>query len=94
MYTKAFIPFKGYYSTPFCKWQGSMANENAISFAAAVSRQWLATRKLGADMFDYCIFGNTIGQHHQETVQAGGGWFLWTGCAAGDCGGALILKIS
>jgi len=30
----------------------------------------------------------------EETVMAGGGYFLWTGCAAGDCGAALILKIS
>ncbi len=30
----------------------------------------------------------------EETVQKGGGYCLWTGCAAGDCGAALILKIS
>ena len=29
----------------------------------------------------------------EETVMKGGGYFLWTGCAAGDCGAALILKI-
>ncbi len=36
MYTKSYIPYKGYYSTPFCKWQGSLANENAITLGAAV----------------------------------------------------------
>ena len=30
-FTKAYIPYKGYYSTPFCRWQGSLANENAIA---------------------------------------------------------------
>jgi len=25
---------------------------------------------------------------------AGGGYLLWTGCAAGDCGAAMIFKIS
>ena len=30
----------------------------------------------------------------EETVMAGGGYMLWTGCAAGDCGAAVILKIS
>ena len=30
MLTKAFIPYNGYYSSPFCRWQGSMANENAM----------------------------------------------------------------
>jgi acetyl-CoA acetyltransferase len=29
----------------------------------------------------------------EETVMKGGGYFLWTGCAAGDTGGAIIFKI-
>ena len=29
----------------------------------------------------------------EETVMEGGGYFLWTGCAAGDCGASLVLKI-
>ncbi len=65
MYTKAFIPYKGYYSTPFCKWQASLANENAISFAAGVSKKWFETKNIDVNDLDYLIFGNTIGQHHQ-----------------------------
>ncbi|MEN8211985.1 MAG: thiolase family protein, partial [Thermodesulfobacteriota bacterium] len=65
MYTKAFIPYKGYYSTPFCRWQGSMANENAISFSAETSKKWFAEKKFEVNNLDYLIFGNTIGQHHQ-----------------------------
>ncbi|OGR12254.1 MAG: acetyl-CoA acetyltransferase [Desulfobacterales bacterium RIFOXYA12_FULL_46_15] len=65
MYTKAFIPYKGYYSTPFCKWQCSLANENSIFFAAQMSKQWFASRNFDVNMLDYSIFGNTIGQHHQ-----------------------------
>ncbi len=65
MYTKAFIPYKGYYSTPFCKWQGSLANENAITLGAAVSRKFFEQKDLDVNDLDYCIFGNTIGQHRQ-----------------------------
>jgi acetyl-CoA acetyltransferase len=65
MYTKAFIPYKGYYSTPFCKWQGSLANENAITLGAAVSRKFFEQKGLDVNDLDYCIFGNTIGQHRQ-----------------------------
>jgi len=65
MYTKAFIPYKGYYSTPFCKWQGSLANENAITLGAAVSRRFFEQKDLDVNDLDYCIFGNTIGQHRQ-----------------------------
>jgi acetyl-CoA acetyltransferase len=64
-YTKAFIPYKGYYSTPFCRWQGSFANENAIELGASVSRSFLGEKEIDVNRLDYLIFGNTIGQHHQ-----------------------------
>ena len=64
-YTKAYIPYKGYYSTPFCRWQGSFANENAIELGATVSRGFLEQKGVDVDRLDYLIFGNTIGQHHQ-----------------------------
>ncbi|MFH1630387.1 MAG: thiolase family protein, partial [Pseudomonadota bacterium] len=44
MLTKAFVPYKGYYSTPFSRWQGSMANENAIVLAGDTSKKWLAAK--------------------------------------------------
>jgi len=36
-FRKAFIPYGGYWSTPFCRWQGSFAYLNAIPFAAEVA---------------------------------------------------------
>jgi acetyl-CoA acetyltransferase len=65
MLSKAFIPYKGYYSTPFSRWQGSMANENAITLAGATTKRWLAEKSWDPGMFDYLVFGNTIGQLHQ-----------------------------
>jgi len=65
MLTKAFIPYKGYYSTPFCRWQGSMATENAIVLCATTSKRWLAEKNWDPGMFDYLILGITIGQLHQ-----------------------------
>ncbi|MFH1152926.1 MAG: thiolase family protein [Pseudomonadota bacterium] len=65
MYTKAFIPYKGYYSTPFCRWQGSLANENAIEFGSRMSRAWFEKSNADLNAVDYLVFGNTIGQHHQ-----------------------------
>lgn len=62
MLTKAYIPYQGYYSTPFCRWQGSMANEHAILLAAETSRRWLAERQWDPGMFDYLFLGMTIGQ--------------------------------
>jgi len=65
MLTKAFIPYKGYYSTPFCRWQGSMATENAIVLCATTSKRWLAEKNWDPGIFDYLILGITIGQLHQ-----------------------------
>ncbi len=65
MLKKAFIPYKGYYSTPFCRWQGSMATENSIVLAANTSKRWLAEKNWDPKMFEYFILGITISQIHQ-----------------------------
>ena len=62
MLTKAFIPYKGYYSTPFSRWQGTLANENSIILAANTSKRWLAEKNFGPEIFDYLFLGMTIGQ--------------------------------
>lgn len=63
MLTKVFIPYGGYYSSPFCRWQGSMANENSIELGAKTARNWFLTRKLDPTVLDYMYFGITIAQH-------------------------------
>ena len=64
MFSKAYIPYKGYYSTPFSKWQGSLQNENAIDLGAATSKRWFADRGIDpAKVLDYLYLGITIGQH-------------------------------
>ena len=62
MLTKAFIPYGGYYSTPFARWQGTLANDNAITLGADTSKRWLAVKGWDANMFDYLILGITVGQ--------------------------------
>lgn len=65
MLEKAFIPYRGYYSSPFCRWQGSMANENSIALGGNTSKRWLASKNWNPKMFDYLILAMTIGQKHQ-----------------------------
>ncbi|MCF8104613.1 MAG: hypothetical protein K9K64_03960, partial [Desulfohalobiaceae bacterium] len=62
MLSKAYIPYSGYYSTPFCRWQGSLANEHSIKLAAATSKAWMTGRDIEPTTFDYLILGITIGQ--------------------------------
>jgi len=62
--SKAYIPFKGYYSSPFCRWQGSLANENAIVLGATTANRWFRHRKIDPTVIDYLYFGYTVVQHH------------------------------
>ncbi len=64
MLTKAFIPYKGYYSSPFSRWQGTMANENAIVLGATTARKWLLASNFDPKIFDYMYYGTTIAQLH------------------------------
>ena len=84
MLTKAFIPYRGYYSTPFSKWQGSMANESSITLAANTSKRWFTEKKWDPMMFDYLFLGITIGQPQ---------WFYGGPWAAALIGAAQIPGI-
>jgi len=63
MYTKAFIPYGGYYSSPFAKWQGTLANDNALILGAATFKRWLAMKGWDASVFDYTYQGQTVVQN-------------------------------
>jgi acetyl-CoA acetyltransferase family protein len=64
-FTKAFIPYGGYYSTPFCRWQGSMQYDNAVSLGATTARRWfLEKREIDPTVIDYLFFGATVAQNH------------------------------
>jgi acetyl-CoA C-acetyltransferase len=64
MLSNAFIPYGGYYSSPFVRWQGSLANENAINLGGDTSKRWLAQKGWNPMEIDYVILGLTIHQHH------------------------------
>ena len=63
MYSKAFIPYGGYYASPFAKWQGTLANENALILGAATCKRWLAMKGWDTSVFDYTYQGQTVFQH-------------------------------
>ena len=60
MLTKAFIPYKGYYSSPFCKWQGQLAAENPIILGAETSKRWFSYAGIDPTVLDYLYYGATI----------------------------------
>jgi acetyl-CoA acetyltransferase len=63
-FEKCHIPYGGYWSTPFCRWQGSFAHLNAIPFAAEVASRALKDRGIPVETFDGLYFGLTVPQKH------------------------------
>jgi acetyl-CoA acetyltransferase family protein len=65
IFKNAYIPYNGYYSSPFCRWQGSLQHENAIELGGKTARNWfLQKKKIDPAIIDYVYFGITISQHH------------------------------
>ena len=91
MLSKAFIPYGGYYSTPFARWQGSLANVNAITLGAETTKRWMAGKDWDPKVLDYLILGITIGQ---PKVFYGGPWASALIGAAGIPGTVLSQACS
>ena len=62
MALKAQIPYGAYWSTPFARWQGSLAHLNSVEFAAHVARRELERRKIPAGAFDHGVLGLSVPQ--------------------------------
>ncbi len=71
MFTKAFIPYGGYYSSPFVRWQGSIANVHSLPLGAATAKKWMAEKGIDPGIIDYVNFGSTIAQ---PRIFFGGPW--------------------
>ena len=56
---KAFIPYGAYWTTPFCRWQGSFGSQHSVKLAAQVTSQVLAEKKIDPKIFGQLILGTT-----------------------------------
>lgn len=59
-FSNAFIPRRAYWSTPFCKWQGSFSDLHPIRFAADVATKALARREISPEVLDQVVLGWTV----------------------------------
>jgi len=70
-FDKTFIPYGGYWSTPFTKWQGGLSGKHAVKLAAEVARKALAARDIAVDGLDGVTLGMTV---PQKSTLYGGPW--------------------
>ncbi len=60
--TEAYIPYGAYWTTPFARWQGSLAHLHSMQFAAHVAKAELERRDIALDDIDYGVLGITVAQ--------------------------------
>ena len=63
-FKNAYIPYGGYWSTPFVKWQGNFANLHSLQFAAEITRRALAEREIEPASFSSLYLGMTVPAPH------------------------------
>jgi acetyl-CoA acetyltransferase len=59
-FENAYLPAGGYWSSPFSKWQGSLASLHLVKFAADVTTKGLEKAQVPAGELDSLVFGWTI----------------------------------
>lgn len=57
--TNAFIPYGIYWSTPFAKWQGSLAHLHSLKLAANVGKKFLQSKNFPMGKVDLGVLGLT-----------------------------------
>lgn len=70
-FERAHIPYGGYWSTPFCRWQENFAHLNAVPFAAEIAKRALEERDISPKVFDSLYLGLTV---PQQNSFYGGPW--------------------
>ena len=58
------IPYGAYWSTPFVRWQGSLAHLHSVEFSAQVARRELAARGIAPEQLDGGALGISVPQKH------------------------------
>lgn len=62
MFKNSYVPYGGYWSSPFCKWQSKFQNENAVKLAANTAKAWLQRIDVAPSSFDGLVVGTTVPQ--------------------------------
>ena len=88
MLTKAYLPYRAYYCTPFVRWQGSLAGENALVLGGNTSKRFFQSKGWDGKIFDYVILGSTV---YQKQWFFGGPWMAAL-IGATDSPGVLVSQ--
>lgn len=82
-FTRAFVPYGCYWSTPFIRWQGSFAALHPMRFCAEIAVRVMKEKKISPEIFDTFVLGTTVPSKHSFY---GGPWVAGMIGAAGITG--------
>src|SRR6266436_5214136 len=63
-FDSVYIPYGGYWSTPFVRWQGNFSHLHSIRLAADVAQRALHERDMAPETFDVLFLGMTVIAEH------------------------------
>jgi acetyl-CoA acetyltransferase len=63
-FDSVYIPYGGYWSTPFVRWQGNFSHLHPIRLAADVAQRALRERDMAPETFDALFLGMTVIAEH------------------------------
>ena len=62
-FENVYVPYGGYWSSPFCRWQGSLSGEHPLRLAASCASTFLDSVGCDPETLDGIHFGMTVPQH-------------------------------
>lgn len=63
-FERTYIPYGAYWSTPFCRWQESLAGMHSVKLAATCASAFLERASIAPESFDGIALGITVPQRH------------------------------
>ena len=70
-FSSAYIPYRAWWSSPFCRWQTALAGVHSVELAARVARRAFEARGLSPEVLDGIVLGITV---HQKQSFYGAPW--------------------
>ena len=87
-FEKSYVPYGAYWSTPFCKWQGSLSSAHSLSLAAQAARKFMSEKDLPVREITAVVLGMTV---PQRRTLYGGPWFAAL-IGAEDVAGTMVSQ--
>ena len=87
-FEKSYVPYGAYWSTPFCKWQGSLSSAHSLLLAAQAARKFMSEKDLPVREMTGVVLGTTV---PQRRTLYGGPWFAAL-IGAEDAAGTMVSQ--